>query len=434
MHEKIIVAVDFGTHKITAVAARKNERGALSVLSVETEDSEEAVLRGRIYNQEKTVYKLKSLLAKLKTKHSITIEKIYVAIGGQSVHSVPYTIVRKLEGEQIVDQKVLDNVLEECLNIEPENGWAVVGAASPEYKVDGRQERDPRGVKCSKLEVTCRLLVGRPSLERNLREVAKKAEVSIADIIPSTEAVAEAVLNSSEKEMGCALIDFGAGVTNLSIYKNRLLQFFVTLPLGSNAITSDLMSDNRTLEEAEAYKRQQGAVAHPGDTGVGSEIVEARVEEILKNVDVQLKRAGLDSVPPEGVVITGGGALLKGLPEIIRETLKCKVRVANTKDTLFIQEAVLNASPEYALVSGLLALGKDNCAQAIKKEEPVQEPQITDLFGQHNPPEPPKKPEPPKEPKKPKEPQPSKGETLFGRLKKKVDSVSKDLFDNQDAN
>ena len=428
MYETIIVAVDFGTQKITAVAAKKNMRGVLTVLSVETVSSSGSILRGRIYNQEEVVYKLNHLLSILRKKHEIEIEKIYVGIGGQSVHAIPFAITRHLEaGESEVTQKLLDSMMEECLNAEPE-GWAVVGAVSPEYKADGRLESNPKGVECKTIEAKYQLLVGRPSLERNLLDVAKKAGVSVAGIIPSVEAVSEAVLTATEKDLGCTLIDFGAGTTSVAVCKNRLLQYYTTLPVGSEAITKDLASDNMTLEEAEEFKKSQGT-ALPADDDTKNRIIEARVDEILTNVVVLMKRAGVDVSFAEGVVITGGGALLKNMAEAVQESLKCKVRIANPKDSLFIQEIVMNASPEYALVTGLLSLGKENCATVIEKPEPVREEK--DLFGNVSVQE-----EKPKEekPKKTEEPKPNKG-GLFGRLKaqvgKGIDGVSKGLFDDE---
>lgn len=427
MYEKIIVAVDFGTSAITAVAAKKNERGILSVLSVETAESKGSILRGRIYNQEEVIHTLDQLINTLNRKHSIKIDKMYVGVGGQSMRSVAYTVAREMNDEPEVTQKVLDSMLEECLNHEPEDG-VVLGAVSPEYRVDGRQETNPRGVQCHKLEAKYQLIVGRPSLERSLYDVAKKVDVQLAGIVPSVEAISEAVLNSSEKDLGCVLVDFGAGTTDVAVYKNRLLQFFVSIPLGSGVITKDLTSFNMTEEEADEFKMALG-LALTDNVEEKQQAIEARFDEILTNVVVQLKRAGFEEIPSEGFILTGGGASLKKLPEAIQERLKCKHRIAKPKDSLFIQEAVLNNAPEYALVTGLLALGKENCAELIVKEEPVTVQ--TDLFGNTEPAGVKPKEE---KPKKSEETKSSKG-GLFGRLRDKVgkgvEGVSKSLFDDE---
>lgn len=428
MHEKIIVAADFGTSGIVVVAAKKNEKGILSVLSVEAADSKGSILRGRIYNQEEVVAILSRSILSLNKKHDLKIEKIYAGGGGQSTHSVPYIIERELTDESEVNQKMLDSMLEECLNHEIEGG-VVLGAVSPEYHVDGRQERNPRGVQCRKITAKYQLIVGRTSLERSLYEVTKKAGIMLAGIIPSVEAVSEAVLTAPEKEAGCVLIDFGAGTTDVAVYQNRLLRFLSTIPLGGEVITKDLMSLNMTQIEAEEYKMEQG-LTPTADNDFKSQALTARTDEILTNIMVQLKRAGFEKIPAEGIVITGGGALLKNLPEAIRERLKCKVRLANAKDSLFIQESKLIAAPGYALVSGLLSLGKDNCASVeVKQTQP--QPIQHDLFGNTQ-----QTVEKPKEakPKRPDERKTNK-EGFLERFKNKVgkgvDGVSRSLFDDE---
>ena len=375
MHEKIIVVVDLGTSQITAVAAQKNDRDVLTVLAVRTTKADGCILRGRIYNVKEVTSKVESLVSYLEGKLDATIDKIYVGVGGQSVRATPHTIIRELE-EETVSKRLLDNIQEECLNSEPE-GVSVLGVCSPEYILDGRYEQNPKGVQCQKIEVRYQLIVGRPSYERDLVSIEKHSGIQIEGRIPSIEAAAAAVLSSAEKEFGCVLVDFGAGTTSIAIYKNHLLKFYTTLPIGSDAITKDLTSLNMTEEEAEAYKTSQGEVTATEEQKE-NQIIEARIDEILTNIVTQIKHAGFEAIPAEGMVIVGGGAQMNGLAESIQDRLKCKVRVACAQNSLFIQEELLTSSPQYAQIVGLLALAKNNCA-TINVEKPKEEER--DLFG-----------------------------------------------------
>ncbi len=428
MHEKIIVAVDLGTSKITAAAGKKNDKGSLSILAVETTESNDCILRGRIYNLEETAVRLTHVLQLLNRKISQKIEKIYVGVGGQSVCSVSHSIFRELPEETVVSQKILDNMMEECLNCELD-GLAVLSASSPEYKVDGRPEQKPLGVQCRQIEAEYQLIAGRPSMERDLQKVAEKAGISIAGFLIGAEATAAAVLASSEKDLGCVLVDFGAGVTTLSIYKNKLLKSLVTIPLGSSVITKDLMALNLTEQEAETFKITKGsAVAVEGDKE--NQVIEARVDEILANVAAQIKQAGFEEILPEGMLITGGGARLQKLAESIEDRFSCKVHVANALPDLFFHNSILPESPEYAQLAGLLALGKDSCVKEVEK--PVAPGTTGFLFPdeetekQEAPVRPVKEPKPQKE-KEVKEDKPKKP----GFFKNIINKAERSLFDEE---
>ncbi len=377
MHEKTIVAVDFGTSKIIAAAAKKNDQGYLSVLAVETVESNGCILRGKILNLEETATKISGLIKTLENRIPGKIEKIYAGVGGQSVHSMEYAVEREFSEETIISDKLLQNILEECLNYEPQD-QVVLSATSPEYYVDGRLESKPKGVQCKKIEAKYQIIVGRSSIIKDLETTTEKARISIVgDPLVSSEAVANAVLSSSEKDLGCVLIDFGAGVTTLSCYKNQLLRYLATIPLGSSVITQDLTTLNMTAKEAEDFKIKQGSAVASVDDKT-NQVIESRIDEILANVFAQIKHAKFEKMMPEGIIITGGGAKLKNLSESIADRFNCKTRLANAQESMFEKETVLTQSPEYAQISGLLLLGKEDCMkEQVKEIEPEK-----DLFGE----------------------------------------------------
>ena len=440
MHEKIVVAVDIGTSQITAVAARKNERVILSVLAVETVKSEDCVLRGRIYNVGEVTSKIEELISSLEKKTGATIERMYVGVGGQSVRSIPHIVARELEEETPVSQKLLDDMLEECLNHEPE-GITLLGTCAPEYIINGRHEQKPKGVICQKIEAQYPLIVGRLSYEKDLTSVEKNSGIDIEGKIPSIEAVAKAVLTPTEKDSGCILIDFGAGTTEAAIYKKDILRFYTTLPVGSDAITKDLVSLNMTEEVAETFKTTQGE-ATSTEAQKENQVIEARTDEILTNIIAQVRNAGFEAIPAEGVVITGGGAKLKGLVESMQDRMKCKVRMACPQDTLFIREVLLTSSPQYAQIAGLLALAEKNCVVVTAEKPQVEQPKLFEDSVLVNKPisqptkleKPQVSTEQPGDTQPPKEVKPKNNvfRGLIDKVEKKVNGISGSLFGDDD--
>jgi len=389
-----IAALDLGTSKTVALIAQKDFAGKLSVIRTETLPSKNAIRRGRIYNSDEISEIISKLVRKLNNNpDTMQIDKIYVGIGGQSIHTQLFKTERIIEGGTVTRQ-LLDSIEEEANTFTPEFEDNL-GIASREYYADGHLVSSPKGIVASRLEAHFLLIAGNPCLRRNLEKVFYKKEVSVAGYFVSPLATAEAVLTPEEKESGCALVEFGDGVTSVSIYKNKALKYLATLPLGGLAITKDIRSLNVSENEAEALKIEYGSILSEliegGTVPVNEElnpsrkielkslnwIIEARVDEIVKNVLTQIKTSGYSQTLNAGIVITGGGALLRDLPQYIRNQSGKTVRLADAKACINRPDNQL--SPADSCVVGLAIMGKDNCLkEKTAKVEPVQEIQIFD--------------------------------------------------------
>lgn len=393
---QIIAALDLGTSKTIALVAQKDFSGKLSILHSETTASKEAIRRGLVYNTREAFEIVSKLIRRLNVHLPSPIEKIYLGIGGQSLHTETYSVKKNVENGTI-GQHLLDALKEEALGYEPEFAENL-GVCSWEYYVDGRLESNPRGTVASVIEARFQIVVGNPILKRTLNAAITqnpelntlRKDISIADYFIVPLATAEAVLTQREKELGCALLEFGAGVTYVSVYKNGSLKFLITLPLGGLVITKDIRSLNVSEEEAEDLKTKYGsAISRLSDSGTvpvkGAEtslreielrdlnwIIEARIDEILKNVLNQIDESGYSQALDAGIIITGGGALLRDLPEFIRNQTGKEVRLAQTK--VWIKNVETLLSPSESCVAGLLLLGKENCLKEKEtrgKAEPI---------------------------------------------------------------
>jgi cell division protein FtsA len=354
---KYIAALDLGTSKMLAMAAKKEGEGVLNVLGFEKIASGDNICRGSIHNIDGTADEVRPLVNRLSRHLNPGIKKIYVGIGGQSLHTESYSVKKEING--IVTNETIDYLHNECKQYKPEL-VEILEIVSPEYYLDNVLTAHPKGVYCKEIEARFQLIIGRPSLKKRLKDIEAKAGIEIAGFFISPLATAEVALQNPDKELGCALVEFGAGVTYLSIYKDKLLRYLVTIPLGGNVITKDICALPVLEPQAEELKIKEGsALAEPGKDEKINEIIEARATEIVMNIIEQIKQSGYEPALGAGIIITGGGALLKNLDRLMAQKTGKPVRLASVED--HTQTCIL----------GLLTLGKENCAKEIPKTTPA---------------------------------------------------------------
>lgn len=445
-YTNFITAIDLGTSHLVGIVGIKNPGGTISVIAHEVESSATSIRRGCVYNVEETANKVKRLILKLENKlHGAKIGKVYVGIGGMSLRSVNHIVPHILGEEGIVSEETIELLYKECQKYRPDM-LDVLAAVSPTYYVDNQPVANPVGVPGNRVEAHYKLIVARPSLRSYIiSSIRDRAKIEIAGILVSPLAMSDVVLSPDEKNLGCALIGFGGGVTTLTVYKGGNLQALSVIPLGSNLITKDIMSLHIVETEAERIKRAYGSAVMEKDNetsiqvssadGVGlreilladlNNIVEARIREILENVFARLEETGLKGELGAGVVITGGGSALKDLADAIRERLKVDVRSSAVRKGIVSSGDINPGNPEFAVAIGLLMQGTENCA-APAPAEPESQTELFDIPVENI-----KRPSS-QEPQKPKPQKVRKeGTGLFGRIKKGMDDMAKGLFDNED--
>jgi len=409
MKSEYIVALDLGTSKIRAKAARKNG----TELAYAELDADGCVRQGYVHNTEVAAEKIRQLIRdlnrQLTAKGETKIKQIYVGLGGFSFHSEYYVADRTVDGE--VTDEILAELRQECEQYEPEAA-TVYGIIAPEYRADGKLEQSPKGVHCKELSAKFRLIVGRPQIQPCLKTtVEDKARLKVVEYIVSPLASA-AELTPEEKRDGCALIETGAGITTLSIYKNNLLHYLATIPLAGDAITKDLSTVKDYERNAEEWKLQSADLLTT-ETDEIHRALDARVNEIFSNVFRQIKNAGFESDLPAGLIITGGSSQLKNLQGYL-EKQKYPVRIVSY--------------PTQSCLKGLLLAGKENCAEDAP-EEPIRP--VGELFGSPAPvsQEKPK----PKQPTVEKNEKPERKGWLGTWIKNVATTAEKTLFDDQES-
>lgn len=381
-----IAAIDLGTSKITGVIGRKNENNVISILECVSLPSENSIRRGTIYNIDKAGAIVRKLVSMLENAQGQKIGKVYVSLGGQSVHTEVIRESKQLSASGIVTEEVVAQLRKVAEQYKPDLKQKY-GIGDVEYFLDDKPEKNPVGVACSTIEVEYQVVVGRPNLALNIEKtITDKGRLQIAGLVVGPLASAAIALTEEEKELGCAFIDFGAGTTALSIYKGGILRRMVTIPFGGRNITRDIAELNFVESDAEQYKIKFGKARESSESSPFSSpflmkpdidlvelnrVIVMRLDEITANIKEQIRLSGYQEQLGAGVVITGGASQLRNLDEYLTQKLGMPVRKAASRKTL------VNNSPEYAndpaLTSalGMLLFASENCEKMIE-EEPLK--------------------------------------------------------------
>ena len=380
MAKEFIVAIELGSTNIIGVAGKKNIDGSISILSVIKEDSTSCINKGVVYNIDKTVQCLTNIIKRLETSLKAKVAQVYVGVGGQSIRSVKNTLIKELPLDTVVTLD-MENELMDANRSMTYPAQEVLDAITQEYKVDAQYQLDPVGIQCTRLEANLLNILWKKSFYRNLNKCFDNAGIAIAEMYLAPLALADSVLTDAEKRVGCVLVDLGAETTTVSVYYRNILRHLAVIPLGGNNITIDIASLQMDDENAEKIKLKYASAYTDSkdidenlkysidedrqvDSKTFIEIVEARLEEIIKNVWYQVPSEYTDKLLG-GFIITGGVSNMKNIDKAFKQhTGVDKIRIAN-----FVQETINSNIPEITAhnatmntVLGLIAKGDMNCA------------------------------------------------------------------------
>lgn len=377
---EFIVAIELGSSKVTGVAGKKNLDGSINVLAVVKEDASSFIRKGVVNNIDKTAICITNIVNKLTNQLKVEITKVYVGVGGQSIHSVRNVISKDLPADTKVTQQMVIDLMDSNRSLRyPDQ--EIIDVAVQEYKVDTQLQIDPVGIQCSRLEGTFLNILQRMKFYKNLNACFDAAGIPVAEFYLAPLALADSVLSEAERRSGCVLVDIGYDTTTVSVYYKNILRHLAVIPLGSNNITKDIAS--LQMEEADAEKMKlKYASAYTDNSEIDDtlmlpidathsvesrkfiEVVEGRLEEIIENVWRQ--------VPPEycdkllgGIILTGGGANMKNMEvafgnrthvEKIRTAKFVTHTINSTHADITTKNGMMNT------VLGILAKGDTNCA------------------------------------------------------------------------
>jgi len=410
-HDDISVGLDIGTTKIVAMIGRRNEYGKIELLGTGKAKSL-GVHRGVVNNITQTIQSIQMAVDEAIAVSGIKIDEAVVGIAGQHIRSLQHSdYITRSNAEEVINDEDLEKLEKQVYKLVMLPGEEIIHVLPQEFKVDGQSEiTEPVGMYGGRLEANFHVVVGQVSSIRNIGRCIKSAGLDLAGITLEPLASAEAVLSNEEKEAGVALIDIGGGTTDLAIFKNGIIRHTAVVPFGGNVITEDIKEGCSIIEkQAELLKTKFGSawpgenkeneiVSIPGLRGRDpkeitlknlSKIIHARVVEIIEQVFMEIKNYGHEEPKKKliaGIVLTGGGAQLKHLKQLVEYITGMDTRIGYPNENLAGDSDESLSSPQYAtavglLMNGLNKLEKDkmrNTQAAVvePQKEEVQEEKI----------------------------------------------------------
>ncbi len=384
-----VAAIELGSTKITGIAGTKNPTGSISIWAYAAEDSADCIKRGTIYNIDKAAQCVQSVIHQLEEKLEANIKKVYVGVGGMSVHTVTNTVTERLPEETKISQALVDKMMAKNKSMQFDD-YEILSVVSPQEYLTGNSQltTEPIGILTDRIEAHYMNIVARKSVKGYISQCFSQAGYEIADYFIAPQATANAVLNINEKRIGCALVDMGADTTTVAVYKSGTLKHLAVIPLGGNNITRDITALNFERDDAERMKRRFGkAYVSPEDNqneqdnaynldgkksvraGEFNMYVTARVKEIIENVANQIKLSEYSGKLTAGIVLTGGGAQISDIEEAFKTIIQTDaIRVASSSNiSLEHATSALKDGTHYTLI-GLLNAGKENCRKIEEHE------------------------------------------------------------------
>ena len=396
-YKDLVFGLDIGTAKVMVVAAEVLGNGQLRVAGLGVA-STHGLKRGVVVNIDATVQSIQSALKEAEMMAACKIERVYTGITGSHIrgqNSTGMVIVRDNREVTPVD---VARVIETAKAINIPNDQRLLLVESQEFVIDGHEVKEPIGMSGSRLEVKVHIATGAQSAAENILKCVRRCGLEVEQLCLSPTASAAAVLTEDEKDLGVAVVDIGAGTTDVAIFTGGSIRHTAVIPIAGDLITSDIAMALRTpTKDAEEIKVEYGVakqlLADPSEQvevpGLGDRVprmlsrqalagvIEPRVEEIYSLVHQVIRDSGYEELLSSGIVITGGSSVMPGMVELGEDIFLKPVRKGLPTYSGALFDMVAN--PRSANVMGLLEEAR--IAHTRGHKAAAQAGSVTTFFG-----------------------------------------------------
>ncbi len=381
----IIAGIDIGSSKVTTLLAQLvtdevTFESSVNIIGVSTTPSK-GVKKGQIVDIEDTTEVVTASVEAAERMAGYNLTDAYISLGGAHISSQNSTgVVAISDPSGEVRDSDVNRVIDAAKAISLPASREIIHVIPRQFIVDGEADvRDPVGMSGVRLEVDTHLVTASTAALKNLRKTVSEVGVVPREIVFSGVAASFSTLTETEKELGCVLIDIGAGITSVAAYVDGALAYSSAIPVGARNVTNDLAIGLRvSLEQAEKIKlnltdllkkerdiNKIESLSISDEDGIEEKklsvrtvtegIIKPRLNEIFSIVRLDLEKAGLLNRVPSGAVVTGGGALTAGAIECAKKTLYLPVRLGIPQGVSGLVDDILN--PEYSTAVGLILYG-----------------------------------------------------------------------------
>ena len=398
-----IAAIDIGTTKIVAIVGRKTDNNKIKILGMARTPSK-GVKRGVVLNIEETVNAIKSVVEDVQVRTGIIFNDVFVGIAGQHIKSIRNRgYINRDSYDDEITKDDINALIEDMFKIPIEVGEEIIHVLPQNYIVDNETGvKNPIGMAGKRLEGNFQIVIGQVSSARNIERCVNRVGLTVRELILEPLASSSAVLTADEIEAGVALVDIGGGTTDVAVFYDDVIRHTAVIPFGGNVVTKDIKEGcSILLRQAELLKVQFGSalgdiaqedkvVTIPGISGRDPKeisfkslayIIQSRMEEIIDAVLYEIENSGCAEKLSAGIVLTGGGAMLKHLPQLVKFKTGYDVRIGVPSEHVTGEMEDDMNQPMFATSVGLIIKGYESLDRKKKKEdvqdvideEPVEE-------------------------------------------------------------
>jgi len=376
MKKNIIVGLDLGTTKVCAVIAETfDEDNKINILGFGVAPSE-GLHKGLVANIGKTAEAIKQAVSIASNRAGIEVSLVNVGVAGEHITSMRHRNYVTISGDdREITQPDLDRLEADVRTIRIPSDRQILHIIPEEFFVDYQGGiENPIGMSGSRLEATNHIVLASIPAIQNIKKSVERAGFLVQDYILQPIASSSSVLEESEKDLGIALIDIGGGTTDIAIFHKKSIKHTKVIGVAGNQVTNDIRESLGVItQEAEKLKKDFGyatesAIIKDDDIlikGIGAkgntkipislltQIISLRMRELFSLVDNEIRSAGFKNKIKAGIVLTGGGSLLKGCTELAEEVFGLPTRIGIPQELgMGLSDEI--ESPEFATVAGLI--------------------------------------------------------------------------------
>jgi cell division protein FtsA len=371
----LIVGLDVGTSKVTAMVAELRPDGRLEVIGVATQASS-GLKKGVVVNIEATVDAISRVVQEVELMADCKIRDVYTGIAGSHIRSFNSNGMVAIKDKEVTPLDV-ERVIEVARAMPIPADQQILHILTQEFIIDGQDGvREPIGMSGVKLEVKVHIITGAVSAAQNLVKCVRRCGLEVIDLVLQPLASSFSTLSEDEKDLGVCLVDIGGGTTDIAVFTQGAIRHTAVIPIAGDQITNDIAMALRTpTAEAESIKLDYGVamqrLVDPSESidvpSVGDRasrrlsreslaaVIQPRVQELFELVQGELRRSGYEELLSSGLVLSGGTAQLLSICELGDEVFHVPVRVGVPAYHGSLADVV--CQPQYANVMGLVLEG-----------------------------------------------------------------------------
>jgi cell division protein FtsA len=346
----VVVGLDIGTTKVCAIVAEVDETTSTTTILGIGRAPSEGLNRGVVVNIEKTIRSIQQAIDQAQQQSGIAVEEVIVGIAGDHIQSFQTTgIISISNPNREITQDDVDRLLDETRKIALPADRKILHVIPQDYIIDGQDGiTEPVGMSGIRMEARVHVVTGLVTAAQNIYRCVERVGLRVRDLVLEPLASSFAVLDDEEKEVGVALIDIGGGTTDIAIFEEGIIRHTAVFGIAGRQVTEDIrMGLGIVVSQAERIKREYGHAYYNSILqdevfmipGVGGrkpmevqksllcQIIQPRMEELLEFAFAEIRRSGYANRLSAGVVITGGGALLRGTEELATEIFGVPVKI-----------------------------------------------------------------------------------------------------------